>query len=180
MKRFALTLLFGCLALAAAVQDKGRVVRVKDGDTYVLKVGRDTLTIRLAAVDAPELNQAFGLDAFYCVRDTLLGRMVSFKKLGTDRYGRTLADVFLPDGKLLSELLIGNGWAWHYTEYDHNPKLDDLQKQAIEKGLGLWACGVKRVCPPWLFREYGWRNRLRYCKGCGFPANPKVNMKARK
>ncbi len=40
---------------------EGRVVRVHDGDTItVLDASRKQYKIRLAGIDAPELNQAFG------------------------------------------------------------------------------------------------------------------------
>ena len=171
MKRLFLALFFVCLAISGIAQENACVVRVKDGDTYVLKTDKGLITVRLMGVDAPELNQAFGLEAFYLVRDTLLGHYISFISHGCDRYGRVLAEIFLKESTPLCELLIKNGWAWHYINYDKSQKLEALQQKASNQRLGLWACGKEKVCPPWLYRQYNQRNRLLYCSGCCGVAN---------
>jgi hypothetical protein len=51
-----------CLKLSA--NDSARVVRVKDGDTYVLRKGNTDFTVRLKNVDSPELKQPYGYLSF--------------------------------------------------------------------------------------------------------------------
>jgi hypothetical protein len=52
------------------------------------------------------------------------GLMVKVVSHGTDRYGRILGDIFLPDGSMLNECLVEEGWAWHYTRYSNNPRFN--------------------------------------------------------
>ena len=95
----------------------------------------------------------------------ILGKTVKFEVLKTDLYGRELAFVYL-DGQSLDYILIENGWAWHYVNYDKNEKLEYLMKLATEQRKGLWECGVENICPPWIFRHYNARNKSRFCRGC--------------
>lgn len=49
-------------------QEEARVMKVKDGDTYVLKTTAKEHTIRLLNVDAPELNQHWGFNSWLNVK----------------------------------------------------------------------------------------------------------------
>lgn len=146
-------------------QVSARVMQVKDGDTYVLKVNESLKTVRLLNVDAPELNQSWGLQAQAKVRDLILGKYVSYEYVKTDLYDRELGRIKIGK-RSLDSLLIRNGWAWHYINYDRSKKLDQLMKRASDRKLGLWECGKENVCPPWHFREYNAKYRFRYCRGC--------------
>ena len=37
--------------------------------------------------------------------------------LGLDKYGRTIADVLLPDGTNVNRELVKEGWCWWYRKY---------------------------------------------------------------
>lgn len=152
-------------AFCAFPQEEARVIRVKDGDTYVLKTKEKEHTIRLLNVDAPELNQHWGLNSQRKVKELIIGKIVRFEVLKTDLYGRELAYIFL-EGERLDNILIENGWAWYYINYGHNPELEKLMHWALENKKGLWECGANKVCPPWIFRQFNARNRYKYCKGC--------------
>jgi hypothetical protein len=45
------------------------------------------------------------------------GQTVTVVPMGRDRYGRTVADVFLPDNRLLNHELVKAGFAWWYRRY---------------------------------------------------------------
>jgi micrococcal nuclease len=45
------------------------------------------------------------------------GQTVTVVPMGRDRYGRTVADVFLSDNRLLSHELVKAGFAWWYRRY---------------------------------------------------------------
>lgn len=107
---------------AAFSQEEARVMKVKDGDTYVLKTTAKEHTIRLLNVDAPELNQHWGFNSWLNVKALILGKVVRFEVLKTDVYGRELAIVYV-DGQSLDEILIANGWAWHYINFDTDARL---------------------------------------------------------
>lgn len=153
------------IASNAMAQRTAKIVRVWDADTYSLLVKGKIIVARLTNIDAPELKQHFGEAAKQQVSQILLGKTVSFDSAGTDKYKRQLVSVRV-DGKALDSLLLRNGWAWLYLEYCNDATLANLQRLAINEHKGLWVCAVNSVCPPWLYRHYNFKNRLKYCKGC--------------
>jgi endonuclease YncB( thermonuclease family) len=104
------------------------VVRVVDGDTLVctLDLGwglwRMSAHVRLARVNAPELKAPGGQEARDYVQRLLADSIAHGQALpsvtlishSVDKYGRTLADVIVPDGALgfnLNDLLLSSGHA---------------------------------------------------------------------
>lgn len=146
-------------------QQTAKVVRVVDADTYSLLVKGKIIIARLTNINAPELKQNFGKAAKLQVSEILLGKTVSFDSVGTDKYKRELVSIRI-DGKALDSILLRNGWAWLYLTYCNDANLANLQRMAINEHKGLWVCGINNICPPWLYRHYSKRNRLKYCKGC--------------
>jgi len=140
-------LLLAFVALNASAKDSARVVRVKDGDTYVFRNGNTDFTVRLKNIDAPELKQPFGYLSFVYTSKLISGKMVSYDSTGKDLYGRVLADVWI-NNQRLDSTLISNGWAWHYQQYSNDTLLKSLMVSAINANIGLWKCGMNGVCPP--------------------------------
>ena len=66
--------------------------------------------IRLNGIDCPEKGQAFGKKAKQVASDLVFGKQVTLQTHGKDKYGRTLADVLLPDGTIVNHMLVKNGW----------------------------------------------------------------------
>ncbi|MEO2018882.1 MAG: thermonuclease family protein [Fuerstiella sp.] len=95
----------------------GKVIVVKDGDTIVVLKDQEQITVRLEGIDCPESAQAFGAKAKQTASDLCFGKPVTLKTTGKDRYGRTLADVILPDGRSLNLELVRSGYAWWYRKY---------------------------------------------------------------
>jgi endonuclease YncB( thermonuclease family) len=67
-----------------------------------------------------------------------------------DRYGRTVAWVYV-NGKNLCEELVRNGMAWHYKKYSSDQNLADFETQARIGKAGLWS--DPHAIPPWEFRK---------------------------
>ncbi len=128
----------------------GKVVAVKDGDTIVVLKGREEITVRLEGIDCPESGQAFGTKAKQAASDLCFGKQVSLRVTGEDRYGRTLADVILPDGTSLNQELVRSGYAWWFRKYSDDSTLQRLEAEAKENERGLWA--DTRSIPPWDWR----------------------------
>jgi len=149
----------------ATAKDSARVVRVKDGDTYVLRKGNTDFTVRLKNVDSPELKQPYGYLAFVNTSKLILGKIVSYDSTGKDLYGRVLADILI-DNKRLDSTLIRNGWAWHYQTYSNDTLLKSMMVLAINEKIGLWKCGMAGVCPPSFWRSYNLKNRSKICSSC--------------
>ena len=156
---------FAMLFSATEAQKTARVTRVKDGDTFILGNGSKAFTARLNNVDAPELKQNAGLNSYLYLNNKIIGKVLEYDSTGKDLYGRTLISARL-EGKRLDSMLIRDGWAWHYVNYSKDAILDTAMKQAAFNGLGLWTCGIAKVCPPWLWRKYNIRNQMKYCRGC--------------
>lgn len=122
------------------------VSRVIDGDTIVVEtIG----TVRLIGVDTPETVdprepvQYFGPEASAFTREMALGRLVrlDFDVERTDRFGRTLAYVYLPDGRMLNAEIVRLGYGYAYTAFPFR-YLDlfvALEREAREAKRGLWA-----------------------------------------
>ena len=165
MKNLVIKLIFLFWVQTTSAQPTARVVRVKDADTFVLNANGRQITIRLTKVDAPETKQNYGLQAQRNVSALILGKVVSYDSTGHDKYGRVLASIRV-NGARLDSTEIANGWAWHYKQSDSEQLLENLMAQAATDRKGLWQCGKEKVCPPWLFRQYNYKYRLRYCKGC--------------
>lgn len=129
----------------------GKVVGVKDGDTIEILYEGRSQTIRLVDIDCPEKKQAFGMIAKQFTSDFCFGKVVKVESAGSrDRYDRVLGTVYYND-KCLNQELVKNGLAWHYKKYSHKKIFDDLEREAREKGIGLWS--DKNPTPPWDFRR---------------------------
>ena len=121
------------------------VERVVDGDTIVVQgVGR----VRLIGVDTPETVdprrpvELFGREASAFTKRLLEGQRVrlEYDRERTDRYGRTLAYVYLPDGTLANAEIIRLGYGHAYTRFPfrHLDRFRRLEREARDGGRGLW------------------------------------------
>lgn len=144
-------LVFLVLAISISAENfRGRVIAVLDGDTLDVLVDRQPRRIRLFGVDAPEKSQAFGQRAKQATARLLFGTTVGVIDHGRDRYGRTLGEVFLPNGTSLNQRLVEEGFAWHYVKYSSDSRLAALEQAARAARRGLWVDSAP--VPPWEFR----------------------------
>ncbi len=162
MRHLACVLL--CLLLwgnATAAVDSGRVSWIYDGDTLQIEgLGK----VRLLGIDTPEKEES-ERDNFYRKRYHLSAgtlRKIAHQALAfnidqaknqhvrleydqeaRDRYGRVLAYVYLPDGRMLNRLLLEEGLASVYRRFEFRFKRDFLatEEQARKRQKGLWAKG---------------------------------------
>lgn len=144
----ALSLLFPTLVLAQA--SSGVVQRVIDGDTIVVSgVG----PVRLIGVNSPEIAdlrkpiQHFGTEATAFTRQIADGQAVELKFEGSrrDRYNRTRAYVYLPDGTMLNAELIRQGYAYvdKQSAFSKMEEFRALQRDAMTHSRGLWRRSAK-------------------------------------
>lgn len=73
----------------------GTVVKVADGDTLTVDLNGKETKIRLCGVDAPEQQQALGKESKAFLQKLTLGKEVAVTEIEKDRYGRTVAEVFV-------------------------------------------------------------------------------------
>lgn len=149
MKLFILS----CLLILAPFSDVyyATVIGVADGDSIViLTQDNEQIKIRLEGIDCPEPDQDFGQKARQATVALCFNKKVRIEKSGVDRYGRTLAYVYVDDLCVNNELL-KQGLAWHYVEYNHDTALMQLEADARSRKIGLWS--IPEPTPPWDFRH---------------------------
>lgn len=123
-------------------------VRVVDGDTLALD-GEER--VRLIGVDTPETKdprrpvEYFGQEATAFTRRLAEGRRVrlGYDQQRQDRYGRTLAYVYLENGTFLNAEIIRQGYGHAYTRFPFRylEEFRAYEREARESGRGLWASG---------------------------------------
>ena len=89
-----------------------------DGDTCTSSTGEK---IRLACIDTPELRgiRADPIPAKAArehLRELMFGNKVTIRRITTDRYGRTVAELFV-DGSNVQQQLVASGHASIYWRY---------------------------------------------------------------
>ena len=131
------------------------VVAVSDGDTLTARCGptgaSPPMQVRIAAIDAPERRQAYGHSARQQLVQLCLQRRAHIEPLGTDSYGRTVANVRCGQTDVATEQ-VRLGLAWVAPSYAKaHPHLAPLQQQARQDKRGLWA--QRRPLAPWAYRH---------------------------
>lgn len=129
----------------------GKVVKVSDGDTIQVMHEGKAEKVRLAGIDCPESKQPFGQAAKRFVLDIAAQKTVTVLVETTDRYGRTVGEVILPDGRNLNQELVRAGYAWWYRKYSSDSTLGELEEKARAARIGLW--GDLVPVPPWDWRR---------------------------
>lgn len=149
--RFLLsTGLLGAALLAAptsaSAQDGGvsvrecRIAFVIDGDTVHCQGGE---RVRLRMIDTPDGGQ-FGVVARRALSALLRpGAPIRLEvpPPGLDSDGRTLGYLFLPDGRMVNEMLVRQGYAFlepDAGESRYGDRLRQAEQAARAAGLGVW------------------------------------------
>jgi micrococcal nuclease len=127
----------------------GTITDVLDGDTYEISSRGYTFRARLQGIDCPESGQPFG-DEAKSFAETFLNEEISYTSYGYDVYERQLVEIFI-SGRSLNQLLVRNGYAWHFIRYSSNTTLARLELEARQSNIGLW--GASNPIPPWEWRN---------------------------
>lgn len=131
---------------------EGRVVAVVDGDTIDVLVGSQPQRVRLAGIDTPERGQPWASRAKEALSERVFGLEVRINAVDTDRYGRTVGEVYANDVCVGCEL-VRAGHAWVYRQYSDDPVLLELERQARDARRGLWSLPESQRAPPWEWRS---------------------------
>ena len=158
-----LIIIIACPICISAGRNKAKVLNVIDGDTLKVSYHGRKESIRLIGIDAPESwkNRKAYKDSKRSSKDinaiTSQGRLAknyvkSLVKKGAivtiqfdiekrDRYRRLLGYVYLPDGRMLNDLIIRNGYASPLTippNIKYKNRFLRSYRYARNHGLGLW------------------------------------------
>ena len=133
-------------AVSPNPRTSAKVIRVIDGDTFVISTGEH---VRLIGMDTPEMKTNRGTpDCFATEAKDKLTAMINGTNVElemdiskTDRYGRLLRYVY-KDGVMINEQLLKDGYASVFT-YPPDVKYADqfltAEKSARKSQLGLWS-----------------------------------------
>jgi micrococcal nuclease len=140
-----------------------KVTRIIDGDTIYCSDNGRRLDIRLIGIDAPESRanpktyrdaertgesvkaiEMMGKKSKAFVKSKLPnGTLVKleYDVQKRDKYGRTLAYVYLPDGTMLNEVIVREGYAQVMTippDIKYRELFIKAERDARESNRGLW------------------------------------------
>jgi micrococcal nuclease len=162
IKIMFLTLAINLIFSSTALSDNNifTVEKVQDGDTLLLN---DGTRIRLIGVDTPELHhpakpvQYFAEEAYKFTKNMAEGRKVklAFDWQRIDKYDRTLAYVYLLNGKMINAEIIKQGYGFAYTKYPFKyiDEFRSYENEARGKEIGLWSGGGQKELKWLLDRE---------------------------
>jgi len=126
---------------------RGTVTKVHDGDSiHITPPGSKRVIIRLAGIDAPELEQPHGKESRDYLRQLILRQQATASCNKVDKYRRQVCSV-TKDNTDINHQLIEAGLAWHYKQYQNYAK---SERKARKSKTGLWR--DKRAQAPWDYR----------------------------
>lgn len=132
----------------------GQADKIFDGDSFIFRAndGR-RLEVRILGIDAPERGQDHATASRDALR-RLLARETRLEVQDVDRYGRSLAHVYVADSnESVAEAMISGGHAWVYKKYRGDADPMKLESAARQQRLGLWQDRYRNdPIPPWTWR----------------------------
>ena len=127
------------------------VVGVSDGDTVKVRCGEgEQQRVRLAQIDVPKKGQAHGQRARQELSDLIYGKAIEMLPVDTDRYGRTVAQLWLQGTDVNFEMM-RLGFTWCYRKYLHDQSCLEQEAAAKKDKRGLWQ--ESEPVPPWEWRH---------------------------
>jgi micrococcal nuclease len=149
------------------------VIKVFDGDTILVKIQGREEKVRLREIDAPEIStrkqkgqEPWGRKAKKFLRSEVSNKPVRLEiEDGQERddYQRLLAYVFVGD-LFLNREMIRSGNAFFYGGPflgKYYEELKKAQREASEKGIGIWNRKNGLRERPWEFRRRShWKSHL--------------------
>lgn len=136
-------------SLAMPVQE-AKVVHITDGDTFTLLVDGVRRRAQLAGVDAPEIDQSYGMHARKGLAAMVFNRTVWFREAGRKKDGTIMVHVYVA-GRNVNAEMVRLGLAWAEQGTVAGKGMAALERQARTESRGLWAGSAPM--PPWQRRR---------------------------
>lgn len=110
-------------------------IYVIDSDTFMYGSEK----IRIKNIDGLEKQQPHGKIGTVILRNTLKQYKIKrIQREGRDRYGRTLASIWLEGNLRLDSILVVKGACMVYRRYCNDPTLIAAEKMARQQKKGIW------------------------------------------
>ncbi|WP_159998895.1 thermonuclease family protein [Roseomonas sp. 18066] len=153
-RRTALLLLLSPAAHAAAAHEAaGRVIYVHDGNSLTLLLpDQRRLRLRLADIDAPELDQPFGEHARQALTALAWQQDAIALVTGIDERERPIGKLFIA-GREAGQVMLRLGAAWVARREREDPLLLGIEAEARRAGRGLWSLPDGARLTPWEWRR---------------------------
>jgi len=149
---------FWCCGQASAWQDTA--IAVADGHTLTVLHDGKKERVRLYGIESPHMRQDFGERARGFTSALVTQKIAEIEPVAldrqgriTDRFGLTVALVYVEGRICLNEELLLAGLAWVHRQSCTRPECrawHELEKRAKRQRLGLWS--LPNPIPPWEFR----------------------------
>jgi endonuclease YncB( thermonuclease family) len=144
-------------AHAAALNTKGTVISISDGDTFDARIssGR-VIRVRFGGIDTPEHGQTHGWRSRQALRELIRGKTVALNCYKQDPRGRQVCRVFVA-GKDVGLNMVQQGAAWHFKAFAKEQTPQEREAYAAAEHAahtakrGIWA--YQNPMPPWECRE---------------------------
>ena len=149
----------------------GKPSRVFDGDSFMLRVERREIEIRLADIDAPEHGQPYADTARTALDQLIWRERVRVVVLDVDKYQRKVGRVYrVRDGLDVNQKLVTDGHVWVYRRNVRDAHLYELERAARAARRGLWALPRAELEPPWRWRRAHPREPVRKSTSRSIPS----------
>ncbi len=127
---------------------KGKVIKILDGDTCIIKYYELEIRCRIANINAPELKAVFGKEAKEYLSTLLLNTEIEFEVINRDAFNRFVIIPYLADNQRVDEVMVREGFAWHWEKFSQNSRLILLENEAFRQKRGLWQAEIidKHYC----------------------------------
>lgn len=133
-----------CQAASATETQAVRIIKVIDGDGFVaMNATNERIGVRIAGIDAPELQQPYGLAARDHLQQMLDQGEAMLRCFKQDHYRRHVCEVAVGEHDLGLEQ-IKAGYAWWYRQYRKeltpatNARYSAAESEARAERRGLW------------------------------------------
>lgn len=151
-----LLLIINCISTSVVsdeiTQFEGRVIKVIDGDSITILVGKEQIKIRLGEIDTPERGQPYWKVSKKALETLVAGKTIIAVQTDIDRYKRVVAQVFI-NGLWVNEQMVKNGHAWVYYKYARSKPIYTAEEYAKNNKLGIWNLPESERTPPWEWRR---------------------------
>ena len=131
------------------------IIGISDGVTLSARCATNgaaqTITVRLAGIDAPEKRQSYGDRSKQNLSALCFRRPAEVRPVSLDRYARTVAHVTC-DGHDAAAEQVREGMAWVFVRYAaKGSPLYGLEREARANRRGIWADA--QPVAPWEWRR---------------------------